>query len=134
MIGRNQMLRGLSRLSLVLLLCAGVGQSVAQTAARNVLQKVDVAAAGDQITVRINFAEPLKAVPAGFSITNPNRIVLDFPATDNALQSQDLATSRGYVKNLRVAQTDVRMRLVLNLDRQATYQSRIDGKDLVLTL
>lgn len=128
------MLRGLSRLSLVLLLCGAAGQAVAQTAARNVLQKVDVAAAGDQITVRINFAEPLKAIPAGFSIANPNRIVLDFPATDNALQSQDLATARGYVKNLRVAQTDARMRLVLNLDRQATYQSRLDGKDLVLTL
>lgn len=134
MIGRNQMLRGLSRLSLVLFLCGAVGQVMAQSPTRNALNKVDVAAVGDQITVRMNFSEPLKVLPAGFSVANPNRIVLDFPLTDNALQSQDLAAARGYVKNLRVAQTDARLRLVLNLDRQATYQSRLDGKDLVLTL
>lgn len=128
------MWRGLSRLSLALFLCALAGQVMAQATGRNVLNKVDVAAVGDQITVRMNFAEPLKALPAGFSVANPNRIVLDFPSTDNGLQSQDLATARGYVKNLRVAQTDARLRLVLNLDRQATYQSRLDGKDLVLTL
>jgi type IV pilus assembly protein PilQ len=128
------MWRDLSRLSLVLLLCGFAGQVLAQATSRNVLNKVDVAAVGDQITVRMNFAEPLKALPAGFSVANPNRIVLDFPLTDNGLQSQDLSTSRGYLKNLRVAQTDARLRLVLNLDRQATYQSRLDGVDLVLTL
>ena len=134
MIGRNQMKRGLSRLSAALLISVMSGVVMAQSAARNVLQKVDVAAAGDQVTVRMSFSEPLKSVPAGFSVANPNRIVLDFPSTDNALQSQDLATARGYVKNLRVAQTDARMRVVLNLDRQATYQSRLDGNDLLLTL
>lgn len=107
---------------------------MAQAPVRNVLNKVDVAAVGDQITVRMNFSEPLKALPAGFSVANPNRIVLDFPLTDNALQSEDLAAARGYVKNLRVAQTDARLRLVLNLDRQASYQSRLEGKDLILTL
>lgn len=127
-------MRGLSRLSATLLLCGLAFSVMAQGAGRNVLQKIDIAAAGDQITVRMNFAEPLKSVPAGFSVTNPNRIVLDFPATDNALPSEDIGAARGFVKNLRVAQTDARMRLVLNLDRQATYQSRLDGKDLILTL
>lgn len=128
------MVRGLSRLSVAVLLAASVALAIAQDTARNVLQKVDVAAAGDQVTVRMSFSEPLKTIPSGFSVANPNRIVLDFPATDNALQSQDLSTARGYVKNVRVAQTDARMRVVLNLDRQATYQSTLDGKDLVLTL
>lgn len=133
MIGRI-VIRGLARLSCAILLTTLGGVAFAQPVARNALQKIDVAAAGDQITVRMNFSEQLRSLPTGFSVANPNRIVLDFPATDNALQSQDLATARGYVKNLRVAQTDARMRLVLNLDRQATYQSKIDGKDLVLTL
>jgi len=133
MIGRNQMLRGLSRLSVAVLISIASASVMAQ-AARNVLQKVDVAAAGDQVTVRMKFAEPLKSVPVGFTVANPNRIVLDFPATDNALPSQDLASARGYVKNVRVAQTDARMRVVFNLDRQATYSSRLEGNDLLLTL
>lgn len=134
MIRENGMARNLTKFGVILLLGGASALSIAQNAARNVLQKLDVAAAGEQVTVRMSFSEPLKAIPPGFSVSNPNRIVLDFPSTDNALQSQDLAASRGYVKNVRVAQTDARMRVVLNLDRQANYQSSLDGKDLVLTL
>ena len=133
MIGRNKMRQG-SRFAWVLLLGGVAFSAFAESTARNVMQKIELAAAGDQISIRMKFAEALKAVPAGFSLENPNRIVLDFPSTDSALSSQDLSAAQGYVKNVRVAQVDARMRLVLRLDRQATYQSRLEGKDLIVTL
>jgi type IV pilus assembly protein PilQ len=119
----------------VALFIAGTNASAfAQAASRNVLQKVDVASSGDQVTLRMTFQEPLKDVPTGFSLADPHRIVLDFAATDSALSSQDLSVSRGFVRNVRVAQTDARMRFVVNLDRPATFKPVVAGNDLVVTL
>lgn len=134
MIGRNQMIRGLSRLSVALFVAGAAGLALAQNTSRIILQKVDVAAAGDQVTVRMSFSEPLKSVPAGFSVADPSRIVMDIPGAESALSAADLSMPRGYVKNLRIGQTEARMRLVINLDRSATYQARLDGSDLVVSL
>lgn len=134
MIKANLIAREVANLALTFAFLLMAGFAVAEGASRNTLKKVNVASAGDQVTIRMTFAEPLSAVPAGFSVANPNRIVMDFPSTDNAVQGQDLAAVSGYVKSIRVAQTDSRMRVVLNLDRQATFQSRLEGSDLLMTL
>jgi type IV pilus assembly protein PilQ len=115
------------------MLASAVG--VAQPAqSRNTLQKVDVAASGELVTVRMTFSEPLKAVPGGFSLASPARVALDIPNTESAVSSQDLSASRGILRNVRLAQSDSRLRVVLNLEKAATYQSKIDGNDLLVTL
>jgi type IV pilus assembly protein PilQ len=101
---------------------------------RNTLQKVDVAASGDRVTVRMTFSDPLKAIPGGFSLASPPRVALDIPNTESAVSVQELSTARGFLRNVRLAQSDSRLRVVLNLDRSATYQSKLDGNDLLVTL
>jgi type IV pilus assembly protein PilQ len=51
----------------------------------NAIEAVNVAPQGNDIAVRIDLREPLAAPPAAFSVTNPPKIALDFPATSNAL-------------------------------------------------
>lgn len=123
-----------SLLAVLVFSAVTVGSAVAQGLSRNVAQKLDIATTGDQVTLRMTLAEPLTVEPPGFALADPHRIVLDFANTDNALSFQDLAASRGFVRNIRVAQTDARMRLVLNLERAATFKSTISGNDVVVTL
>ena len=130
----GSMMRGFSCVVTVVFLLSAGGLFAADDLSRNSLNKLDIAAAGEQVVLKMSFAQPLKVIPASFSMTNPNRLVFDIPATDNAVQGSDLSASRGYVKNLRVAQTDARMRVVINLDRQVTHQARLDGRDLLVTL
>jgi type IV pilus assembly protein PilQ len=137
MITINSLSTTLRSLAAILVLLAASGAALAQgaqEAPRNVLQKLDLATAGDQVTLRMTFQDPLKDVPTGFSLADPHRIVLDFAATDSALESSDLSVSRGFVRNVRVAQTDARLRFVVNLDRPATFKPVLAGNDLVVTL
>lgn len=130
--GLNRILAGTLALACTFFMTASQAQTAA--AGRNTLQKIDVAASGEQVTVRMSFAEPLKAVPTGFSLASPARVALDFPNVESAVSHQDVATARGFLRNVRIAQTEARMRVVLNLERAVTYQSKLDGNDLLVTL
>lgn len=128
-------MNGIWAAALVVLSALSVSTSQAQQpSSRNTLQKVDVAASGDQVTVRMTFSDPLKAVPTGFSLATPPRVALDIPNTESAVSQQDLATERGFLRNVRLAQAESRLRVVLNLEKSATFQSKIDGNDLLVTL
>ena len=101
---------------------------------RPTLQKIDAAANGEQTTVRLTFSEPLKAIPSGFSLTSPARVAMDIPNAESSVAVQDLPQNRGVLRNVRLAQSETRLRLVLNLEKTVTYQSKLDGSDLVITL
>ena len=68
---------------------SALAQAVIQSVIGSVQNGVDV--------VRVDFAEPLSAVPTGFSIQSPPRIALDFPEASNATGKNVFEINQGNV-------------------------------------
>jgi len=104
----------------------------AQTA--NSIQSVSGSIQGGSEIIRIDLAEPLTALPTGFSIQTPARIALDFPGVGNAMGRSAVALNLGNLRSANVIQAGERTRLVLNLRASAAYKAVIQGKSLFITL
>jgi type IV pilus assembly protein PilQ len=116
----------------------GVFVSVAaysQDAGRNLLESINTTAQqGGKIVIRANFKQPLTALPAAFTVTNPARIALDLPNTSNGLGKSTVEVGEGAVRSISVVEVANRTRMVVNLSQTLNYTSAIDGSALVLTI
>ena len=101
---------------------------------QNAIESMTVATQGGVLNVKLSFKEPLTAPPPGFSVAKPARIALDFVNTSNATGKNSQTYNEGDLKSANIVQTEGRTRLVLNLNQAMTYESSIDGKNLLLTL
>jgi len=100
----------------------------------NAIEAISAAQQGSDIAVRIDLRQALAAPPAAFSVANPARVALDFPATVNALGKNSQVLNEGDLRSLNLVQVGDRTRLVLNLVRNMNYSTRLDGKSLYVTL
>lgn len=100
----------------------------------NAIEAINVVQQGSDITVRIDLRQPLAVPPAGFSVANPARVALDFPATVNALGQNSQVLNQGDLHSFNVVQVGDRTRLVLNLIDNMNYSTRLDGSSLYVTL
>ncbi len=114
-------------------LAFGLGASLSALA-QNAIQSITSAQQAGADVVRIELAQPLAAVPAGFAIQSPPRIAIDLPGVGNALGRSSLELNSGNVRSVNVAQAGDRTRLVLNLKGPSTYRATVDGRILTLTL
>ncbi|MCY1165503.1 Type IV pilus biogenesis and competence protein PilQ [compost metagenome] len=89
---------------------------------------------GGSEVIRIDLAEPLAAVPTGFSIQTPARIALDFPGVDSAMGRSAVDINLGNMRSANVIQAGGRTRVVLNLKASTAYRAEIQGKSLLVTL
>ena len=102
--------------------------------AQNSIQSVNSSLQAGSEVVRIELAEPLSAVPAGFTIQTPPRIAIDLPGVGNAMGKSSVEVNQGNLRSVNVAQAGERTRLVLNLKQPANYRAELQGKMLVLVL
>jgi type IV pilus assembly protein PilQ len=100
----------------------------------NSIEAVSVAKQGGDIAVKIDLKEALEKPPAGFSISAPAKIALDFPSTANGLGKNSQVLNEGDLTSMNVVQAGERTRLVLNLVKNMNYSTRIDGRSLYVTL
>ncbi|MEO7725998.1 MAG: type IV pilus secretin PilQ [Burkholderiales bacterium] len=89
---------------------------------------------GGNLVVKITLKEPLANPPAGFTINNPPRIAFDFPNTDNALGKNSQEVGDGDLRNMNIVQAGGRTRLVMNLAKTLGYDTKVDGKTVLITL
>lgn len=102
---------------------------------QNAIEKVDFATLpGDKVNIKITLSQPLKNPPAGFSLTDPARIALDFPDTVNALQKNSLSVGQGILRSVSFAQAKGRTRMVLNLTKPSSYTSNVSGNEVNVEL
>jgi len=115
---------------------ATVSMAQAQTPpATNSIEAIDVAGQqGGNILVRITLKEPLANPPAGFTINNPPRIAFDFPGTGNSLGKNSQEVGEGDLRLMNIVQAGDRTRVVMNLTKPLGYDTRLDGKVVVITL
>ncbi len=102
--------------------------------AQAVIQSITSTQQAGADVVRIEMSEPLKAVPAGFTIQQPARIAIDLPGVGNAMGKPSVEINQGNLRSVNVAQAGDRTRLVLNLKQAATYRAQIDGNALLIVV
>ncbi len=116
-------------LSGVFLLLAG-----SAAMAQNAIENLAATLQGGVEVIRIDFSQPLNAIPAGFSIQSPARIALDFPGFNNASGKNAVDINQGNLRSANIVQAGERTRVVLNLKQSAGYKTEIQGKSLLITL
>ncbi len=125
--GRQIVLRGLSLFAGSLLACTFAF-------AQNSIQSLTGSVQSGAEVIRIETAEPLSAVPSGFTIQSPARIALDFPGVVNGIGRSALDIGQGNIRSANVVQAGDRTRVVINLKQPSTYQAKLDGTTLLLVL
>ncbi len=101
-------------------------------AAANTLQTIDVQTlSGSQLQLTLHMSGPAPE-PLSFTIDKPARISLDLPNTTLALPSRRIDVGSAGVDTVLAAEANGRTRIVLNLDQQLPYQTRVSGNDIVV--
>ena len=102
--------------------------------AQNAIESINVAQQGASVILKINMKDAPAAPPAGFAVTSPPRIALDFSNTINALGRNSQEIGQGDLRSINVVQVGDRSRMVLNLKGAATFDSKVEGKSVLVTL
>jgi type IV pilus assembly protein PilQ len=115
-----------------LTLCAA-GFSAAY--AQNVIEDLSVnKAAGGRTVVAMTLKEAPAGTPAAFSIVSPPRIAIDFANTTNALGRTLQEVNEPILRSLNVVQAGPRTRVVFNLTRLQSYETKVEGRVVTLSM
>lgn len=105
--------------------------AVAATA-NNQLENISInEAAAGKVEVLLNFSSPV-AIPKGFVMENPPRIVFDFPGVEVAPTARHNNTKRGVLNAVQAADSKGQTRLVFKLEALVDYTVESSGNDMVL--
>lgn len=102
--------------------------------AQNAIRSITSSQQAGAEVVRIELAQPLAAVPAGFSVQAPPRIAIDLPGVGNAMGRSNVELNQGNLRSASVAQAGDRTRLVLSLKQPSGYRAQLQGTALLLVL
>lgn len=104
-------------------------------AASNSINSIGVAnLEGGGLVVKISLKQQLSTLPSSFAINNPARIAFDFRNTANSLDKNTIEIGKGDLRSINIVQAGERTRVVMNLLRPVTYESKIEGNNLLITL
>ena len=128
---RPPLLNFARKLLFAVVLVAGAHAAQAQ----NSIESVSVSPqSGGKVVIRIGLKDALTAPPAGFTVNNPPRLAFDFANTGNALGRNVQEVSDPDVRRINIVQAGNRTRMVLELTRALSYETQLDGKNLLITL
>ena len=112
---------------------AAAGVAFAQ--ASNTIEQVSVTrGASGYMVVRFTMKAPPANPPAGFSVASPPRIALDFMDTASALPSNQRAVDDPALRSLQFVQAGNRTRVVFNLNKPQSFDTKVEGNDVLVTL
>src|SRR5512146_2455159 len=109
------------------------GAALAQAANTSEQVSVTRGASGNTV-VRFQLKAPPANPPAGFATASPPRIALDFFDTGSGLPSNQRAVEDPALRSLQFVQAGNRTRVVFNLNKPQTFDTKVEGNDVVVTL
>ncbi|MEO8671839.1 MAG: type IV pilus secretin PilQ [Tahibacter sp.] len=117
--------------SLLLLMgVAGTGNAWAD----NVLEKIGYnALPGGKVELTLTLSGPVNE-PQVFTTDTPPRIALDFPDTRSGLAQRHVDINTGATMGASAVEAAGRTRVVVDLVRPSSYETKIDGSTLTLTI
>ena len=120
-------------LGIFIMFCGLSGQAGADT--QNSITALGVSSVGGGATViKVELSQPLANPPAGFTINTPPRIAFDFPNTANGLGKSVQDFTEGDLRSANIVQAGGRTRLVVNLNQMLSYDTKVDGNNVLITL
>ncbi len=128
------MIHGRSYTGWRLLAAVGLAFTALVAHAQNAIESLNVSQQGASVVLKINLKDAPANPPAGFLVANPPRVALDFPNTVNALGRNSQDIGQGELRSINVVQVGDRSRLVLNLKSAVTYDTKVDGKSVLVTV
>lgn len=100
----------------------------------NALESVDASnLPGNRVQIKFTLSAAAPD-PISFTINNPARIALDFPDTENKMAKRTTQVGLGVARSVNVVEARGRTRVVLNLVQLVPYETRVDGKNVYITL
>jgi type IV pilus assembly protein PilQ len=100
----------------------------------NAIQSISATGdAGGKVVLKVSLKSAPAAQPAAFTINTPPRIAFDFPATSNGLGKSVQEFGNGDLRSANIVQAGSRTRLVVNLVQMVSYDTRIEGNDVLIT-
>lgn len=131
-------IRGMIQLIVIVLSVCAVGayaQEVPLPAESNSIQSISAGnEAGGKIVITVSLKAPPEKLPLAFAINSPPRIAFDFPNTENALGKSIQEFGEGDLRSANIVQAGNRTRVVINLSQMLSYDTRIEGSNLLITL
>lgn len=100
----------------------------------NSIESILVSQQGGEVLIKVTTKSELASVPANFSVASPARIAFDFPATGNALGRSSQTLNEAHLRSFNIVEVGDRTRLVLNLNKLSTFNTRLSGRDLYISL
>lgn len=100
----------------------------------NAITAINVVRDKQQVVVTVSFKLPIVQPPASFATVNPPRVVLDFAATQNATGQNRQAADIGELRHIDIVQAAERTRLVFNTKRVVRFDTRLAGRQCIVTL
>mgnify|MGYP003766788389 CR=1 FL=1 len=102
--------------------------------AENTLQDIGYTPlAGGRVQVTLKLAAPAEGVRA-FTTETPPRIALDIPDTHSTLSQRHIEVGSGATNAINVADAAGRTRVVVDLYRASTYETRAEGNNFILVV
>ncbi len=102
--------------------------------ADNILQDITYAPlAGGQVQITMQFASPV-GDPQIFTTENPARIAIDIAGTRNGMSQRRIEVATGATSAVSAVEAAGRTRVVVDLFHAATYQTKSEGNNFVLTI
>lgn len=100
----------------------------------NALTAIEVKSdSADQQQIVLSLKRPA-TIPASFAVNTPPRIAFDFLATTNESGKTSIPVNSANLKGVSVAEAGGRTRVVFNLIRTVSYDTKVDGNKLIITL
>ncbi len=131
---RGRVMRHASHYILMGLMLAGSGWASSALAAGTTLKNITYQALpGGNVELKMDFGNGPVPQPKIFTTGNPPRIAVDFADTDNA-SARHLKIDQGSTSGVSAVTAGGRTRVVVELMRESTYRSRVEGHSLLLTI
>ncbi len=134
---RNPVLDAIRLVVVAILLGVPVvqAQESTNTDALNSIQSVSASnELGGKVVITVVLKSAPSGLPATFAINTPPRIAFDFPNTENGLGKSTQEFGEGDLRSANIVQAGNRTRLVVNLSQMLSYESRVEGNNLLITL
>ncbi|HEX5304704.1 MAG TPA: type IV pilus secretin PilQ [Dyella sp.] len=131
---QGRIMRHASRYLLMSLLAASAFWAQSAAAASTTLKDISYdVLPGGRVELHMNFADGQVPQPKIFTTGTPPRIAVDFADTDN-MAPRHLDIGKGSTSGVSAVSAGGRTRVVVELMRESSYTSRVDGHSLVLTV
>jgi len=109
--------------------------AIAADEVSNTLKDIHIASlGGNRVQIELVLDKPLAEKPSSFTIDNPARIALDFPATTSALKKKTESIDIGAARSITAVQARGRTRVVLDLVKLVPFDMQVKDNRVFITL